>query len=325
MELIIKPTGRCNFNCKFCSANGLDIQHPKDEKVPDGIKKLIKDLNVKNIIITGGEPLMMKPEYYYELYDLIGNKGNMSITTNLKDFYLNPEKWAPIFNESWFHVATSFNYGDTRMWDKNTVYDDVMFTKVIAKYHEYVNDNIPIFLAVIDENNEDKVLDHIYLAKKLGTKVKLNCAIGVGLQGKTYQRYKMFKNYIKIIDMGLENYECYCSNRDKDECPRNTSLLCENSIRCCYIDSKDILHVSTCDEQISMGNDLSPNKIVPNEPNTPLLVDINEFITPECAYCELCNLCNGCKTNRDEAKKDPNYCTEMKKLEPDIIRLGWRL
>ena len=70
MELIIKPTGLCNFNCEFCSAHGMDIQHPADGHVPHQIRDLIMKLKPNGLIITGGEPLMVDPQYYYELHDI---------------------------------------------------------------------------------------------------------------------------------------------------------------------------------------------------------------------------------------------------------------
>lgn len=322
MNLIIKPTGRCNFACTFCSAHDMDIQHPSDKHVPDLIKDLVIKLNPSWLIITGGEPLMVDPEYYYELHEICDCK--MSATSNLKDFYFHPEKWAKLFNEEWFWVTTSFNYGDTRRWDKDHVYTEEMFIKVLDKFKEYINKPIPAFLSVIDESNEDKAIDHVLLAKRLGTQTKLNNAIAAGLQGKTYPRYKMFQIYLKILEMGLEKYEYYTSTRGYDECPKNINHFCTTSIRCCSVDNSGKLHVSTCDEQLSLGHDIPEDLIVPrsNCPKSELLNPI-DYITPECAACELFSLCNGCRTNRESAKKDPNYCEEMKKLESRIIDAGW--
>lgn len=325
MHLIIKPTGRCNFDCKFCSAHGLDIQHPKDGKeVPKKLKEFITNLNPNSLIVTGGEPLTLDPEYYYNLHEIIDCR--ISITSNLKDFYFNPEKWAGLFKEEWFGIATSFNYGNTRMWDSEHVYTEELFIKVMDKYKEYVEDKLPIFISVIDESNADQVIDNVLLAKRLGTQAKLNNAIGIGRQGKTYPRYKMFAHYLEIIEKGLSDYEYYCSSRHIDECPRNIKGFCTTSLRCCYVDTKGDLHVATCDEQITMGNELPEDKIIPASKIPEVeIIDPSDYITPNCAYCELFSLCNGCRTNRIEAKKDPNYCKEMKKLESRIIETGWLL
>lgn len=321
MNLIIKPTGACDFSCKFCSAHGMDIKHPSDNKVQEKIKDLINKIKPSSLIITGGEPLMVSPEYYYELHDIA--KCNIGATSNLKDFYINPHKWESLLNEKWFRIATSFNYGNTRMWDSSTVYNESMFLKVMEKFNSYTG-YMPMFLAVIDWSNEETVIDHVLLAKKMNTQVKLNNAIAVGKQDKTYPRYKMFQHYINIIDNGLEMYEYYCSTRNTDECPRNINHYCTTSLRCCYVDNSGKLHVGTCDEQLSMGHELNEDNIEWNNifPKNEI-IPISEHINEKCSYCQLFSLCNGCKTNRDASKEIPEYCDEMKKLEDDIIREGW--
>lgn len=321
MELIIKPTARCDFNCKFCSAYGMDIRHPTGGHVPTAICDLINKLKPRCIIVTGGEPLTVDPKYYYELHAI----GNCPIcpTSNLKDFYVNPEKWVDLFKEAWFHLTTSFNYGDTRRWNASTPYTEGMFLDVVNSYKLRVGKNIDSFIAVIDESNEDMAMKHIDLAKRLKCKVRLNGAIAAGKQGKTYPRYKMMRIYLDIIKAGLDEYECNCSERTIGKCPWNINLRCQDSIRCCYVDSSDKLHVGTCDERLSLGIELLEDKIIPNCESCGTIAP-DEFIKPECAYCELCRICNGCNTMREESKKDPNFCDEMKKLEDEIIASRWK-
>ena len=67
MELIIKPTERCNFKCTFCSSTSIadDIT---DELGLTYIYKFLKRFpNTNTIIVNGGDPLMMKPSYYEKL------------------------------------------------------------------------------------------------------------------------------------------------------------------------------------------------------------------------------------------------------------------
>lgn len=320
MELIIKPTGKCNFRCKFCSAEGLDIYHNPDV-VPDKVAGLINKIKPTSIIVTGGEPLLMNPEYYYKLHDIAAVP--ISITSNLKDFYLNPNKWAELFREKWFRVATSFQYGNGRMWDDNTVYTEDMFLRVISKFCEVTGKGAPPFIAVIDEDNEHLAIDHVLLAKRLNTTVRLNNMLALGLQDKTYPRYKMFQIYLDIIDKDLWAYEANCIDRGISKCPRNINFRCNTCIRCCYIDNCGNMHVGICDDQISTGNEFYTEDEILG--NVEYHLDVNDFITPECAYCELFRLCNGCNTSRESAKLDPEYCKEMKKLEKRLIKTGWLL
>ena len=318
MELIIKPTGRCNFNCKFCSAHDLDILHPSNNCVHDKIKDLIYRIKPNRLIVTGGEPLMVNPEYYYNLHEI--SECEISITSNLKDFYINTDKWIDLFNENWFAVVTSFNYGNSRLWDKNTNYSEEMFINVVNKFNSVVNKKLNCFIAVIDYDNEDRVMDHVLLAKKLGMKVRINNALGIGLQDITYPRYKMYRHYIDIIDAGYASYEINCYERFVSKCPRNINFSCYENIRCTYVDNNGNLHVGMCDEQLSLGLELNDDEIL----KAKTLADHHkEFINENCIYCNLFRICNGCKTNRYLSSKDDKYCEEMKKLEKDLIRQGW--
>lgn len=326
MEVIIKPTGRCNFACEFCSAGNMDncTKHPSDGKVQKSIIDFLdKTKNLHGLIITGGDPLMVDPSYYYELYERYNVP--ISITTNLKDFYFHPEKWAPLFRESWFSPCTSFNYGTRRRWDKNTPYTEDMFLKVMEVWKKYISDRYPSFLAVIDKDNENTVMDHIMLAKRLNTRVKLNCAIACGKQQESYPRYKMFQFYIDIIDKGLEQYETYCADRFYSKCPRNINLQCISNIRCIYEDLNGKIHVGTCDEQVSEGIELDPEIWFP-ENCFKEKIKKDDLINPDkCTFCELYRLCNGCRTNRMVSKQFPEYCDEMLKLKNKIIEQGWLL
>ena len=320
MELIIKPTAACNFDCKFCSAVGMDICHDPNN-IPEPLKDLIVKMKPSNLIITGGEPLMMNPEYYYKLHDLSGVR--ISITSNLKDFMLHPEKWYELFREEWFSVATSFQYGDGRMWDKNTVYTEEMFLRVVDQFCKYVNSTPPTFISVIDENNVDRAIDHVLLAKSIGSVVRLNNALKVGRQQTYFPRYKMYQIYLDIIDKGLEMYETNCRLRRFSTCPKNTDFECNTMIRCCLVDSSGSLHVGICDELLTMGQELTTEDDILGK--CPFHLDVKDYIKPECAYCELFSICNGCHINRESSKEVPEHCEEMKKLENRIIESGWKL
>ena len=304
MQLIIKPTSKCNFNCKFCSAKLLDINH--SNVVPDTLKNYIKELNPQNVIVTGGDPLMMNPEYFFELLSL--GDFNISLTSNLKDFYCNPQKWTPLFKNPKVGVITSFQYGNQRK-DKD-VYDENRFIKVIDTFNHYVGYK-PNFIAVISNENESKALDHIYLAKKLNIQCKLNPMMPMGLSKEYYPRFKMFKIYLDIINKGFDMYELNCCERHLGKCNFNTNLSCDKHIRACYVDSHNILHTSFCEDLLS--------------DNVELLKQDNSVISNDCYACPLFRLCNGCMKNKLAAKSCPNYCQEMLKLKNDIIGSGWLL
>ena len=114
----------------------------------------------------------------------------VDFVTNLKEFYLNTDIWSEIFRRNNIRVCTSFNYGNTRMWDKDTVYDEVMFRKVMNLFGERIG-WLPMFISVIDYDNEWSINKTIELAKNLGTQCRLNNAMKLGRQGVYYPRAKM--------------------------------------------------------------------------------------------------------------------------------------
>ena len=76
MDLILKPTQRCNFTCSFCSSTDIaKSNNTKDDLALDKVKQfLMRYLNTRNIIINGGDPLVMSPSYYFEVLDFADSK-----------------------------------------------------------------------------------------------------------------------------------------------------------------------------------------------------------------------------------------------------------
>lgn len=305
MQLIIKPTSKCNFNCNFCSAKLLNIKH--SDKVPEVLKNYINELKPSELIITGGEPLMMKKEYFEELLSL-GN-WNLSLTSNLGMFCKYPDYWTPLLRNKRIGLITSFQYGNNRI-DEKDVYTEDKFIKTIELFNDKVGYK-PNFISVMSEENEDRAIDHVLLAKKLGIKCKLNGVMPMGLSKSYYPRYKMMSIYIQIMKMGLGEYELNCCERKLGKCNFNTFLTCDKNIRACYVDNNNVLHKSFCEDMISEGVEIETNDM--------------EVISEKCYSCRLCRICNGCMKNRLNAKNTPLYCEKMKEMEDDIINLGWSI
>lgn len=315
MQLIIRVTGKCNFDCSFCSAGGMSIEHPL-HGVPEQIKKVIANLKPTSIIISGGEPLMVDPGYYLELLEIA--KCSISITSNLKDFYHHPEKWREVLRRPEIGLVTSFNYGDTRKWDPNTPYSEEMFRKVVDLYNREIQRPL-MFIAVIDESNEQFAVAHAQLAKDLDTVVRLNNATEQGRQKTTYPRYKMFQHYMDILDAGLGDYEIYTRNRRFDQCPMNCGMLCQSSIRSCYVDVLGNLHYYQCCENEELGGKLDPENDHPEM--IPEYPPLEEHVNGDCVFCPLYRLCNGCASQR--MLYPPEHCEEMRKLIPRFQEHGW--
>lgn len=317
MELIIKPTSVCTFNCSFCSANLLRIKH--NNHVSNNLKHIINTIKPDGLIVTGGDPLMMSPDYYKELL-LLGDY-NISLTTNLKEFYLNPDKWTETLLNPRISVCTSFQYGNERRWDKDTPYTEEMFIKVMNLFNEKIG-YMPSFISVIGKNNEDKAIDHLLLAKRLGTKCKINPVIEMGLSTESYPKYKMIDIWLKIQELGLEDYWDMDVQFKKGGCGFNTNGMCESTIRAVYEDVNGNIHYSNCEDVLAY-NDYQ----IKIDKEKPVCIKHNssDFISEKCLTCELCQFCNNCKISRDVAKRDKNYCDEIMKRKDKILKSGWKI
>lgn len=318
MELIIKPTGRCNFNCTFCSANLLDIKH--SERVSDELKQIISTLKPSCLIFTGGEPLLVNRQYYDEILAL--GDYSISFTSNLKDFYNNPDKWTDLFKNKRVGVCTSFQYGTERRWDKDTPYTEEMFRRVMKVFNDKVG-YVPSFISLVSEENEDRALDHIYLAKELGTKCKINAVKQMGLSQTTYPLYKMIDIWLKIQELGLEEYWDHDIQFNKGGCDFNTNRMCESSIRTFWLDNQGNIKYSNCENRASNLEFINLENKCPELKSVPL--SMNNLITKKCLFCPLCGLCNSCKATLPLNKKDPNFCKEMKAREEKILGAGWKI
>lgn len=319
MFLLIKPTSKCNFNCNFCSAKNLHIKH--SNKIPEKIKERIKVLNPDWIVITGGDPLMVSPDYYYELLSL--TTCEISLTTNLKGFYLNPDKWINLFKNPRISICTSFQYGTGRLWDKNTPYTEDLFKKVMLLFKEKVG-YMPSFISVITRENETRALDHLYLAKELNTQCRLNGVFSFGASKEYYPRYKMVDLWLKIKELGLEKYYMENNFFEAGTCNLNTNLLCTSTIRACWLKEDNNLEYGTCEDLLVEGYSKIPleeSKPIPKSEEIPY----QDLINDKCLSCELCRFCNACKINRIMAKDCLNYCEEMLKRKDKILKSGWRI
>lgn len=306
MEIILNPTNKCDFNCEFCSASNL----PNKTMTA---KETIKIFNkykgeITGVILNGGDPLNMDIDWYYKILDYLDKNYTksvfLSLTSNLSRFYKEPYKLEPILKHPRVGVITSFQYGNARKDQYSRVYGEEQFRKTV-KLFNYIIGYSPDFISVIDEDNERFVLNTVKLAKSLNVHCKLNKAICCGRQSTYYPRYRMYKNYIKIIDSGLMEYEDNCKllrsyfKGEPTYCP--ISNKCYKSIHTFNADGKEY----TCSYNANEGQE---------QPRIP-------YIKQECLGCENFKLCCSCNRMVREVldhQDGENYCKEMKSIIPEL-------
>lgn len=318
MELILKPTAKCNFACTFCSAKNLDIWHMT--YIPDNFKIFLKTHNPSSIIITGGDPLTLDPKIYFELLEL--GTWKISFTTNLKDFDMFPAKWIELFKNPRIGVCTSFQYGSNRLYDQSTIYSEQMFIDIMNKFNLAIG-YTPGFIAVIDDTNEKYALKHLELARSLNTKCKINRMMPLGQAYIQYPLYKLINIYLEAYDKKLNDYLDIQTALFNGGCGFNINGMCQSTIRSMMFDENKNIIYAKCEDDLILKDfiDIEQNSLTFDRES----INISEHINSKCMFCELFYLCHGCKHNRRLNKLIENHCQEMLKLKNRILEMNWKL
>lgn len=325
MDLVIKISDRCNFACDFCSSNMIASNHKDLElgKVTSFIEQNYP--NCKNIIVNGGDPLCVDPKWYYDLLTWLENNNmqvNISFTTNLYDFWKNPDKWEDLF-KNYVSVCTSFQYGNQRKLADGRVFTEEMFREVFKLFEDRIGYKLK-FIAVVNSNTIAYCQKTVELAKELGTTCRLNPALRSGRTTRPFPFQLMMIKWLQIIELGLGDYEDNCKlikdawNNKVTECPFNS--FCHDSIRCMSPDGT----VHTCPaiaDDILLGVDESYiGDTLKVKPYKDLVLKF------ECYQCRNFCLCNSC-TKRimdiHEMGDDwlAEHCEVMKSLIPRMQKL----
>ena len=155
MELIIKTTAACNMACKFCAAAG--IKTIEQKSVDPRIIDIIKTIKPNGIILTGGDSLCCSPEWYYELFELFPDI-QVDFVTNLKDYYLNPDKWTDIFRRKNEPIYLAGLYKEDHF---------VIITKEASGVMKDIHSRMPLILEAKDVKNYllgDNFFDSIFMS-----------------------------------------------------------------------------------------------------------------------------------------------------------------
>lgn len=335
MDLIIKPTEACNFACTFCSSANL-VDDKKARLHLETIYEFLRRFpDTHTIIVNGGDPLMMPVQYYEDLCDHLddhGYKANISITSNLWDFYKHPDKWTKIFTRTYrdnpearrVHVTTSFNYGESRRITNNRVFTESDFIAISDLCLDRVGYR-PHFISVIDESNLHTAIDNVRLAKHLGVDCKLNYVMASGRQSKPLPLSKIYDVYVQIWKAGLAKWEWntrQMANRlagAPTACPLHRT--CDEGIRVLHPDGKYFSCGAFADDleyEIDYNKEVTQGGAI----QTPLQSDPSiDALKHECYSCPMFTVCNGCRKHVKDLKRADmveSHCTKMKSIAKDI-------
>jgi len=327
MELIIKPTEACNFKCTFCSSTKI-AESKLDLLSHDYIFRFLDRYpDTSTIIVNGGDPLMVDPDYYWKIITFLDEHDmstTLSLTTNLWPFYKNPLKWAPLFNHKRIGITTSFQYGGGRLKGDYSEFTEEDFWNVSNAMLEHVEYR-PDFITVITEENVDRALDNVRLAKEMGVECKLNYAMASGDQDKPFLLSKIYEIYVEVWKQGLEPWEYNTKQMTKrlkgysTTCPQNR--MCDDTIRTLQPNGDYYSCGAFGDDKekaIDFGYEMVGGFV------TPLQTDIDLMsMKKACFECPMFMICNGCKKTIKDFKRHnvvEEHCKHMKTIAPDILK-----
>lgn len=337
--LIVKIDERCNFKCTFCSSTNIQGDAPNLE-IESIYRYLERFPRTPVIIVNGGDPLMVDPDYYRKLLAHLDEKGyqtEVSFTSNLWAFYKKPEKWLDIFKHPRVHVATSFQYGNARLKGDLTPYTEQEFWAVSDIFLEKVGYR-PEFIAVITKENEHTVMDTVRLAQKMGVVCKVNYAmasgtkttfkgITIGNEDSTYVLADIYEKYVEIHEAGLTKWEHNTEVMTTrllgglSGCPQGRH--CDSSIRALQPGNKYYSCGSFGDDglyQIDFEKEMAGEFIKPLRGQPEL-----QSLKQSCYACPMFEICNGCRKTIHDIKRlglVETHCRKMKTLAKRIIAIN---
>jgi radical SAM protein with 4Fe4S-binding SPASM domain len=337
MELIIKPTERCNFKCTFCSSTHITDDKSAELDLDYVFKFLKRFPETNSIIVNGGDPLMMNPQYYWDIIKYLDDNNlpaEISFTSNLWPFYKNPDKWTELFRHPRMGICTSFQYGGGRLKGDLSEFSEEDFWLVSDMMLEKVGYR-PDFITVITEENEHLAIKNVELAKRMGVECKLNYAfssgppvkfksITMGQQGRPYMLAKIYQIYVEIWKQGLTEWEYNTKQMVKrlrdgaTTCPQNRD--CDSTIRTLQPSGDYYSCGAFGDDReysINFEKEMSGEKILPLKFQPEI-----QTLKTSCYSCPMFKICNGCKKTIKDLKQHnmvEAHCSLMKTLAPSII------
>lgn len=337
MDLIIKPTEKCNFKCTFCSSTSITEDKTAELDLNYVYRFLERYPNTNTIIVNGGDPLMMNPTYYWKIIEWLDQKDyrtSISFTSNLWAFYKNPNKWKDLFNNPRMGITTSFQYGGGRLKGDLTEFSEEDFWKVSDAMLEHCGYR-PGFISVITEENEHLAIKNVELAKQMDVECKLNYAFSsgppvkfkgiiMGQEGKPYMLSDIYEIYLEVWRRELFPWEFNTKQMMKrlvgnaSTCPQNRD--CDSGIRVLQPSGDYYSCGAFGDDRqfpIDFETEMKGQKVFPIRNVIEL-----QTMTDSCYTCPMFQICNGCrktiKDHKDHGLTE-KHCKKMKTLAEEII------
>lgn len=298
-------TNSCNLKCEHCYANS--GRNPENELTKQEALKMInhaKQLGVKFLLFTGGEPLLrddifelMKYSKYREITNFLATNGTL-IT----------EKHIPKIKKYVDKINISIDFPDKVLHDEFRGVKG-SFDKSINAIRLLKNNNIAVSVSTTVSNaNIDYIESIISLCKKLGVPLNIKRLINVGRSEKN-KLYFSKKEYSKLKRILEENTYKRVTYKDP---VYNCEIehIVEKKLRGCLAGIHILSVTSKGDVQIctkvfhTIGN-IKENSLIQIWTKNKLLKRLRKReLFGKCGECKNILICGGCRAAAYQEYKD---------------------
>lgn len=344
VTLIIKPTKQCNASCRHCSADKSLHQRLGAGDVVTVVSNILKisarPVTDIEFIWHGGEPMLMGPDFYREVHNLLPKKFpalgfRYGMQSNLLAYGEEPG-WKTVFSEVFnWRISTSYDFhSDLRRLSPSGTSAEYFF-KWMANVRRFQDDSGGRVhsICVLSRMNFQRTIEMMDEANALGIDIKLNCLYpagsalnmrnemitpheyGIALERSVIHWAKRYGMDNSIYSQGVDLLRVVRSGRG----PRH-EMRCQFNNACAgyfYGIEPDgsLYNCGECADQgiYPLGNALTGDC---NMDNMLELRYAEVDIPPECLDCGICN--GGCKKQRFIAyghlKGKTPFCRAWKRL-----------
>lgn len=203
MTAYIHVTNKCNLHCLGCYSDN-EARNKEDDLSTEEMKRILDELRsvgVKNLVISGGEPLFRK-----DIVDLVKHaKESCGIEriTLITNGTIGDRKSYIDFAPYLDTIAVSL---DTHASECHAyLRDEGIFDKIVSHIKQMQESGLKVsILPTLHHKNAEQMLDYIKLSKRLG--VEISFSIFTTRQEKIYEGYTLSNKDLKYISEHFANY-----------------------------------------------------------------------------------------------------------------------
>lgn len=290
--LCVKNVYDCNLKCWYCSTHGTGYIPEKD------LIELYRRHNPSDMLLIGGEPMILSPDYYLNLLE---SGLRFSMQSNLT-----------LYTKEWDEVLTHKNFTGISVSGDKFSSDQEFFDKY-NDLRDLMTDP-PMVLIVLDGDYQESLEK-----AKRWTTYAFACDFPLRINylapmGRALENKNRLLKISKAYDIYTALIDSWVNSGFKILQPHTYILefLTKHNQSICPFISNCISSHSIVDVEVDLSEYSCPALGDLRLGKRDILVDISD----KCLYCDFYEVCRGCYIRNWEVdiEKDADYCHSAKKF-----------